>query len=60
MGPMDADPLIGQKLEVFEAAVLGVYVHGLAGDRARDTVGEVSLIALDLITHLPAAFEDLA
>jgi NAD(P)H-hydrate epimerase len=49
--------LLGQKLKPFDAAQLGVYVHGLAGDLARDAVGEVSLIATDLLTYLPAAFK---
>jgi NAD(P)H-hydrate epimerase len=33
-----------------------VYLHGLAGDLARDEVGEVSLVASDLLTALPRAF----
>jgi NAD(P)H-hydrate epimerase len=49
--------LLGQKLKPFDAAQLGVYVHGLAGDLARDAVGEVSLIATDLLNYLPAAFK---
>ncbi len=48
--------LIGQKMSPFDAAVLGVHVHGLAGDLAARTIGQVSLIATDLIEHLPAAF----
>jgi ADP-dependent NAD(P)H-hydrate dehydratase len=48
--------LLGQGLEPFEAAQLGVYLHGLAGDRARDELGEPSLIASDLIDYLPQAF----
>ena len=51
--------LIGQKLGVFEAAQLGVYVHGLAGDVARDQNGEVGMIAGDLVDALPDAFEHL-
>jgi NAD(P)H-hydrate epimerase len=47
--------LLGQGLEAFAAAQLGVYLHGLAGDLARDTVGEASLIASDLLDSLPAA-----
>ena len=38
------------------AAYAGVYLHGLAGDLAKDRLGERSLIAGDLITYLPAAF----
>jgi NAD(P)H-hydrate epimerase len=49
--------LIGQGLETFAAAQLAVYLHGLAGDRARDAVGEVSLVATDLLDCLPAAFQ---
>jgi NAD(P)H-hydrate epimerase len=49
--------LLGQGLEAFAAAQLGVYLHGLAGDRARDAVGEVSLIATDLLDHLPGALQ---
>ncbi len=48
--------LIGQKLEAFAAAQLGVYLHGLAGDLARDAVGEISLTATDLLAWLPRAF----
>ena len=48
--------LIGQGLEAFDAACLGVHLHGLAGDLAADKLGQVSLIATDLIDFLPAAF----
>jgi ADP-dependent NAD(P)H-hydrate dehydratase len=48
--------LLAQGVEAFDAAVLGVYLHGRAGDLARDAVGEASLIATDLLDHLPAAF----
>jgi ADP-dependent NAD(P)H-hydrate dehydratase len=47
--------LLGQGLAPFSAAQLGVYVHGLAGDLARDALGEISLIATDLLQYLPAA-----
>ena len=40
----------------FEAAVLGAYLHGLAGDMARETMGEYSLIATDVLDALPEAF----
>ena len=48
--------LIGQKLEAFEAAVLGVYAHGLAGDIAKDQNGEVGMIAGDVVDSLADAF----
>ena len=48
--------LIGQKLAPFDAACLAVRVHGRAGDLAARALGQVSLMATDLLTHLPAAF----
>jgi NAD(P)H-hydrate epimerase len=52
--------LVAQGLETFAAAVLAVYLHGRAGDLARDDVGEVSLLATDLLEHLPRAFGERA
>ena len=51
--------LLCQGLDPFAAAQLGVYLHGLAGDYATDDVGEVSLIASDLLDTLPAAILSL-
>ena len=51
--------LIGQKLSAYEAARLGVFVHGLAGDIARDHHGEVGMIAGDIVDALPDAFAHL-
>jgi len=48
--------LIGQGLTDFNAAVLGVYIHGLAGDIAVEKAGQVSLMATDMIESLPEAF----
>lgn len=52
--------LLGQKLSAFEAAQLGVYAHGAAGDIARDQNGEISLIAGDVVDALADAFYHLA
>jgi hydroxyethylthiazole kinase-like uncharacterized protein yjeF len=41
---------------VSDAVIAAVYLHGLAGDVARETMGEHSLIATDLLTSLPEAF----
>jgi NAD(P)H-hydrate epimerase len=51
--------LMCQKLGAFEAAQLGVHVHGLAGDIARDQNGEIGLIAGDIVDSLPDAFYHL-
>lgn len=50
--------LIGQRMPPFEAAILGVYLHGLAGDFAAEELGRLSLTALDLIDYLPEAFAE--
>ena len=42
-----------------EACLLGMYLHGLAGDIAAKELGEESLIASDLIQYLPKAFKRL-
>jgi NAD(P)H-hydrate epimerase len=49
--------LSGQGLEAFQAACLGVCLHGMAGDLARDVLGEVAPIATDLLDYLPRAFQ---
>jgi len=42
-----------------EACIVGVYLHGLAGDLAAADLGEESLTAGDLIQYLPKAFKQL-
>jgi NAD(P)H-hydrate epimerase len=42
-----------------EATALAVYLHGLAGDLARESVGENSLVATDLLRFLPQAFSEM-
>jgi ADP-dependent NAD(P)H-hydrate dehydratase len=51
--------LVGQGLSNFDAAVLGVYVHGLAGDIAAKIVGQISLIATDVIDALGEALRKI-
>ena len=41
---------------VTEAVIAAVYLHGLAGDVAREQMGEHSLVATDLVRALPEAF----
>lgn len=48
--------LMAQKLAAFDAARLGVFLHGLAGDLAAGQLGQEALIARDLVDFLPAAF----
>jgi ADP-dependent NAD(P)H-hydrate dehydratase / NAD(P)H-hydrate epimerase len=48
---------LGQGLTPLNASILGVYMHGLAGDIAASEKGEHSLIASDIIDSIPAAFK---
>jgi NAD(P)H-hydrate epimerase len=52
--------LAGQNLDPLRAALLGVYVHGLAGDLARDRLGEWSMLAGDIMEYLHVAIKELA
>ncbi len=49
--------LMAQGLSNLDAAILGTHVHGLAGDIAAQSLGQISLIAGDLIDALPQAFQ---
>ncbi|MBI5822188.1 MAG: NAD(P)H-hydrate dehydratase [Verrucomicrobia bacterium] len=51
--------LLAQKFPPFDAARLGVWLHGFAGDIATLEIGEEALIASDVIAHLGAAFRRL-
>lgn len=51
--------LIAQGIEVERALKLGVYLHGLAGDLAAAEVGEMPLIARDLLNRFPKALARL-
>ncbi len=42
--------------ETFLAVIAAVHLHGLAGDAMRESVGEHSLVATDLLRGLPEAF----
>jgi len=51
--------LLTQKYTSLEACVLGVYIHGLAGDIAASKVGEEALIAGDLVKYMGKAFKKI-
>lgn len=52
--------MLAQGYPAKESAILGVYLHGMAGDLAAREMGEDALVAGDLIDFLPAAFRTLA
>jgi NAD(P)H-hydrate epimerase len=47
--------LWAQGMDDFSAAYSGVYLHGLAGDIAKDKLGTKSLMALDIQKNIPNA-----
>lgn len=51
--------LLAQGLATFDAATLGVYVHGLAGDLAARELGQTAIIASDLLRFLPSALRSV-
>ncbi|MDP6455646.1 MAG: NAD(P)H-hydrate dehydratase [SAR202 cluster bacterium] len=51
--------LVSQGLSLSDASALGVYLHGLAGERVRDALGDTGMIASDLLSVLPAIIRDL-
>ncbi len=51
--------LLGQGYQPKLAALIGVYLHGLAGDLAEKQFGEEALIATDIIENLGNAFNEI-
>lgn len=51
--------LIAQGIQVENAVKLGVYLHGLAGDLAAGEVGEMPLLARDVLSRFPKALAHL-
>ena len=48
--------LIGQHMDAFDAACLGAFLHGRAGDLTARRLGQHSMMAGDLLQELPNAF----
>jgi len=51
--------LLAQNYSSEQAAIMGVFIHGLAGDLASIKYGQNSMLASDIIEHLPFAFKEL-
>ena len=50
--------LVCQGLDAFSAACLGAYLHGRAGDLAAEQLGQVGMIASDVVQFLPQAIAE--
>jgi len=51
--------LLAQGCEPYYAAKLGVYLHGLCGDIAKDDLSEYGVLASDLLRYIPFAIKTL-
>jgi NAD(P)H-hydrate epimerase len=51
--------LLGQGVAATDAAALGAFVHGLAGDLAAEALGEAGMIAGDVLDHVPYALMEI-
>lgn len=51
--------LLAQGLELFDAAGVGVYIHGLAGEMLREKLGNAGILAGDFLPLLPLAIKKL-
>jgi len=51
--------LLGQGLSGWDAARLGVWVHGAAGDLAAQRYGQAGMTAVELLGQLPAAVQSV-
>ncbi len=53
---MVAGMIAQHREKIFEAVIAAVYLHGSAGDVARESMGEQCLVATDLVKALPEAY----
>ncbi len=51
--------LRAQGLSLFEAAVIGVHVHGLAGERLEREIGSAGVLASDLLLEIPRVMQGI-
>ena len=51
--------ILAQGSELFEAATLGVYLHGLSGDYAKESSGKYSVFASDIIDSISNVLKEI-
>jgi NAD(P)H-hydrate epimerase len=51
--------LMAQGIPPFQAACLGAWLHGAAGQRCADEIGPAGVVASDLLAHLPPVMNSL-
>ncbi len=51
--------LLSQDADILDAALMGVYLHGLSGDIASEDLTQYSVLASDTIEYIPFAIKDI-
>ncbi len=51
--------MLAQGLSLRDAAMVGAYIHGLAGEIAQREIGDAGVVAGDLLTRLPVAMRQV-
>jgi len=51
--------LLAQGLDMTDAAVTGVYIHSLAGQRVKNMMGDTGILASDILNELPLTIANL-
>jgi NAD(P)H-hydrate epimerase len=51
--------LLGQRMDAFQATLLGIYLHSVAGDFAAQQFGHRSMTAADIIENISNAFKEI-
>lgn len=51
--------ILAQQCESYTSACLGVFLHGLAGDMARDKKGAYSVLASDLVAEISSVLKNI-
>ena len=51
--------MLAQGYNAVDAAIIAVYIHGLAGDIAADQLSTIAMTSLDILTYLPKAWLNL-
>jgi hydroxyethylthiazole kinase-like uncharacterized protein yjeF len=51
--------MLAQGLQVYDAAIAGAYLHGLAGEIAQREIGDAGVVAGDLLPRLPRAIRNV-
>lgn len=52
--------MLSQEMDIYDAACLGVYIHGCAGDIASEKLSCYSMVASDIISVLPDVFLNIS